>query len=219
MSSMVSSDTERAADADAVEDEAAEPESSKTKRGPRFGFRDPLARSTTFLAIAVVLVVAALVVAVIFGISWLRAPGGDDVDFSQQRDEVTRVAENTIITLNTVDYKQIDKSFGDIVNTMTAEAQQDFLSHKDTWKSLLVQGKVVSTAKVATENGRKAIAVEDLNIHDGSASVMVVVNLTVTPEGQKPTNPRERYILHMTRTPDGWKTNSFDPVTVNPAGQ
>jgi Mce-associated membrane protein len=213
MSTMVSSDTDRETDADAVEDEAGKP------RRPRFGFGDPMARSNTFMTIAVVLVVAALVAAVLFAVQWMRAPGGDDVDFSQSRDEVARVAENTIITLNTIDYKQIDKSFNDIVNTMTAEAQKDFTAHKDDWKSLLVQNKITSTAQVAVDNGRKALAVEDLNTHDGTASVMVVVNLTVTPEGQKPTNPRERYILHMNRTPDGWKTSSFDPVTVYPADQ
>ena len=217
MSTMVSSDTGRGTDdGDAVETDET---TGRTPRRTRFGFGDPLARSTTFLAGATVLVVAALVAAVLFAVQWFSAPGGDDVAFSQQRDEVARVAENTIITLNTIDYKQIDKSFNDIVNTMTAEAQKDFTSHKDDWKSLLVQNKIVSTAAVAVENGRKAIAVEDLNTHDGTASVMVVVNLTVTPEGQKPTNPRERYILHMNRTPDGWKTSSFDPVTVYPADQ
>ena len=215
MSTMVKSGTDVDKDVDAVDAEAAEQSSGRT----RFGFGDPLARSTTFLAIAIVLVVAALAAAVIYAVQWMGSPGGEDVDFSQQRDEVARVAENTIITLNTIDYKQIDKSFNDIVNTMTAEAQKDFTSHKDDWKSLLVQNKIMSTAKVAVDNGRKAIAVEDLNTHDGTASVMVVVNLTVTPEGQKPTNPRERYILHMNRTADGWKTSSFDPVTVYPADQ
>lgn len=216
MSSIVTSDTERAADAGAAEDKATPP----ARRGrARFGFGDPVGRSNTLVAIAAVLLVGCAAAAVWFGVSWLRAPGGDDVDFSQQRDEVARVAENTIITLNTVDYKQIDKSFNDIVNTMTADAQKEFAANKNQWKSLLVQGKVVSKAQLATENGRKAVAVEDLNTHDGTASVMVVVNVTVSPEGQTPTNPRERYILHMTRTGDGWKTSTFDPVTVYPAGQ
>jgi Mce-associated membrane protein len=219
MSTMVSSDTDHDTDADTDAVETGKSSGRSSSRRTRFGFGDPLARSTTFLAIAVVLVVAALAAAVIFAVQWFGAPGGEDVDFSQQRDEVARVAENTIITLNTIDYRQIDKSFNDIVNTMTAEAQKDFTSHKDDWKSLLVKNKIVSTAKVAVDNGRKAIAVEDLNTHDGTASVMVVVNLTVTPDGQKPTNPRERYILHMNRTPDGWKTSSFDPVTVYPADQ
>lgn len=216
MSTMVSSDTDRDTDADAVETEAG---GSAEPRRARIGFGDPLARSNTYLTGAVVLLVAALVAAVIFAVQFFGAPGGDDVDFSKDRDEVARVAESTIITLNTIDYRQIDKTFNDIVNTMTAEAQKDFTAHKDDWKSLLVKNKIVSTAQVAVDNGRKAIAVEDLNTHDGTASVMVVVTLTVTPDGQKPTNQRERYILHMNRTPDGWKTSSFDPVTVYPADQ
>jgi Mce-associated membrane protein len=221
MSASVNSDTDREPDAGVVEDtdaaEAAETDTADAKTAR--GLADPVTRSNTLLVVAGALLLVCAVAAVWFGISWARSSNNEDLDFAKQRDDVARVAGTTIIALNSIDYHQIDKSFDQIVNTMTADAQKDFLANKDKWKSLLVQGKIVSKAALATENGRQAVAVESLNTHDGTASVMVVVNVTVTPEGQQPTMPRERYILQMTRTGDGWKTSSFDPVTVYPAGQ
>ena len=54
----------------------------------------------------VALVVAAAAVAGWFGVAWFNAANDDSLAYSQARDEVNRVGQAAIVTMNTLDYRK-----------------------------------------------------------------------------------------------------------------
>jgi Mce-associated membrane protein len=189
------------------------PEPGSTADTPRAGRR--LRLTAPLVLVASLLAAAAVICAAFFGIRWAVDSHSDTIAFSQARDDALRAGEQAIKNFNTIDYHNVQgglavwkaSATGDLYNEVVGYTKNnDFIS-------TIQKAKVVTTAKILDA------AVTDLNTHDGKATVIAAVDITVTPEGQKPTDKRSRIEGNLTRTDSGWLLSAVQPVPVPSTGQ
>lgn len=155
------------------------------------------------LAAASALAVAAAACAAWFGWSWHSAEHSPALADARTRDVVLQDAEQAVLNFNTLDYHQasaglklwLDSSTGALHSQLSAGLRQEVT---------LVQGKkTITTAKILDA------AVTQLDTAAGTASVMVAVDVTVTPSKGSPFTERESEIGQLTRTASGWKLSAL----------
>jgi len=155
------------------------------------------------LAAATALAVAAAACAGWFGWSWYSAAHSSALANARARDIVLQDAEQAVLNFNTLNYHQapaglqlwLDSSTGTLHSQLAADLQEEVK---------LVQGKkTITTAKILDG------AVTQLDITGGTASVMIAVNVTVTPSKGSSFTEREGEVGQLTRTASGWKLSSL----------
>lgn len=161
---------------------------------------------TLIHALACVLCLAVLLTG---AVALWRASHDDRAALADTRDAVLVAATQDIATLNTLDYRKIDKGLDRwrAVTTGTLHDQLTQVRPRD--RKLLAQQRKISTGKVV-----KA-AVVDLG--DGTATVIAAVEVTVRDGGKdsaKPTVKRNRFTADLVRTGGSWKLESLDQVAV-----
>jgi Mce-associated membrane protein len=159
--------------------------------------------------LALVLVVAAVLSAGWFGWSWYRAAHDDALAYSQARDEALRVGEQAIQNLNTLDYRKAQQGIRIWEDSTTGDLHDQLVSGSAAFLGQIAQAKTVTTAKVLDG------AVTELDERAGKASVIVAVDITVTPTTGQPTDKRERLSGQLTRTGSGWKLSAVGQVPVS----
>jgi Mce-associated membrane protein len=177
-------------------------EPSKTNRLPRI-----------LLTAAIALSVAAAAVAGWFGVAWISAANDDSLAFSRTRDEVNRVAQAAVVTMNTLDYRKVDQGMKDWETATTGALHNEVLQGKKTYRDAIVQAQSVTTATVLSS------AVTELDDRTGKATVLVALRVTVTVKGQQPTPKDLRLQGELERTEAGWKLSAIGEVPTVPAGQ
>lgn len=192
------------AEAARAADEPAEETLAGTTR-PWFG-RNPLVIAGTVLA------VAAVAGAVVFGLLWRSAASGGASDVAKMRDDALRAAEQGSINLTTLDYRHVQQGLdrwkasttGSLHTQLTApNLVQQFTKQEQ-------QRKAVSTSKV------KDGVITELDANAGKASALVIVNVTVTQAGGKPTTKLEPLEWNLTLTKSGWKLSGIPGGQSNP---
>jgi Mce-associated membrane protein len=166
-----------------------------------------------FLTGAVALVVAAAAVAGWFGVSWFSAANDDSLAFSQVRDEVNRVGQAAVVTMNTLDYKTVDQGLKDWENATTGDLHDEIVKGKASSRDAIVQAQSVTKATVLSS------AVSELDDRAGQASIMVALKVNVTVKGQQPTDKFMRLAGKLQRTEDGWKLYEIGQVPYLQPGQ
>lgn len=155
------------------------------------------------LVAATALAVAAAACAGGFGWSWYSAAHSPALADARARDVVLQDAQQEVLNFNTLNYHQasagltlwLDSSTGALHSQLSADLQEE---------AKLVQGKkTITTAKILDA------AVTQLDTATGTASVMVAVNVTVTPSKGSPFTERESEIGQLTRTASGWKLSAL----------
>ncbi|HEV3379380.1 MAG TPA: hypothetical protein VG142_00100 [Trebonia sp.] len=155
------------------------------------------------LAAASALAVAAAACAGWFGWSWHSAAHSPALADARARDVALAGAEQAVLNFNTLDYHQasaglnlwLESSAGSLHSQLAQNLKQEVQ---------LVQGKkTITTAKILDG------AVTQLDTGAGTASVMVAVDVTVTPAKGSPFTERESEIGQVTRTSSGWKLTSL----------
>jgi Mce-associated membrane protein len=155
------------------------------------------------LAVASALAVTAAACAGWFGWSWHGAAHSPALADARARDVVLQDAEQAVLNFNTLNYHQasaglklwLDSSTGALHSQLSADLQEEVK---------LVQGKkTITTAKILDA------AVTQLDTTAGTASVMVAVNVTVTPSKGSPFSERESEVGQLTRTASGWKLSTL----------
>jgi Mce-associated membrane protein len=119
---------------------------------------------------------------------------------------VLGAAQQAAVTLNTLDYHNAPAGLDAWMAASTGQTLDAFTKQRDDYIKVVTNFKRVTTAK-ATD-----LAVTELDDRAGVARVIAGVDVTVTPEGQKPVLIRQRLQLEMNRTPDGWKVGRLAPV-------
>lgn len=187
----------------------ADPREAEPAPAKRVRLTDPVILAATVLA------AAAAACALFFGIRWIVHAHSESIAFSQTRDEVLRAGEQAIKNFNTMDYHNVQGSLRVWEQSATGALHDEVVGYtKDNnFISTFQKAKVVTTAKILDA------AVTDLNTHDGTATVIAAVDVTVTPDGQKPTDKRTRIEGTLTRTNSGWLLNAVQPVPVPSTGQ
>lgn len=162
---------------------------------------------------AVALVVAATAVAGWFGVSWIRAANDDSLSFSQTRDEVNRVGQAAIVTMNNLDYRKVDQGLKDWETATTGDLHNEILKGKKSSRDAIVAAQSVTQATVLSS------AVSELDDRAGQASVLVALKVHVTVKGQQPTDKFMRLSGKLQRTGDGWKLYQIGQVPYLQPGQ
>jgi Mce-associated membrane protein len=166
-----------------------------------------------FLTAAVALVVAATAVAGWFGVAWLRVANDDSLSFSQTRDEVNRVGQAAIVTMNNLDYRKVDQGLTDWETATTGNLHNEIVKAKKTSRDAIIQAQSVTRATVLSS------AVSELDDRAGQASVLVALRVNVTVKGQQPTDKFMRLEGKLQRTADGWKLYEIGEVPYVQSGQ
>ncbi|MGI5127343.1 hypothetical protein ACQEVB_11085 [Pseudonocardia sp. CA-107938] len=156
----------------------------------------------------IVQVVTALaaIAAITFGVLWAVSLNSGNGYLATQRDDVLGAAQQAAVTLNTLDYHDAAAGMDAWMGASTGQVLEEFKKNRDDYIKVVTNSKRVTTAK-ATD-----VAVTELDDRAGVARVIAGVDVTVTPDGQKPVLTRQRLQLEMNRTPDGWKVGRLAPV-------
>jgi len=165
------------------------------------------------LTVAVALVVAAAAVAGWFGVAWVNAANDDSLDYSRVRDEVNRVGQNAIVTMNTLDYRKVDQGLKDWEAATTGALHDEVVKGKASSREAIVAAESVTKATVLSS------AVSELDDRAGQASVLVALKVNVTVKGEEPKDKFMRLAGKLQRTDDGWKLYEIGQVPYLQPGQ
>jgi Mce-associated membrane protein len=163
-------------------------------------------RSAVFVT-AIVLAVTALT-ALSSGVWWAVATNSESVSFATERDEALRVGRQAIINFNTLDHHDVQRGLDLWAQSSTGPLHEEVVKGRDANAARIAEGKSTTTAEVLDA------AITELDVRAGKARMISVVKVTVTPEGQQPTEKRSRYQAELTREGQEWKLSALGPVSV-----
>jgi Mce-associated membrane protein len=171
----------------------------------RFG-RNPLVIAGAALA------VVAVACAVVFGLLWHSAASGDSANVARMRDQALQAAEQGSVNLTTLDYRHVQQGLdrwkasttGQLHTQLTAPGLVQSFTKQEQ------QRKAVSTSKV------KDGVITELDAKAGKASALVIVDVTVTQAGGKPSEKLEPLEWNLTLTKAGWKLSGIPGGQANP---
>jgi Mce-associated membrane protein len=165
--------------------------------------RDPL------LVTASALLVAAVVFAAWSGWSWLSAPRAS-AD-AQVRDQALRAGEQAVLNFNTLDYRTVDQGVKLWELSSTGTLHDEVTAGQAAFEQQIKQAKTITTAKILDG------ALTGFNVRAGTASVIVALQVTVTPASGTAATKQSRLAAKLTRTTAGWKLSSLGQVPVGAA--
>jgi Mce-associated membrane protein len=148
-----------------------------------------------------VFAVLSVVAAGITGWFWWHSPSAA---LAADRDTVLASGQRYAVDLNTLDYRTPD--FDRWRNAATGELADRLIRNKDSDKANAINTKTVSTAKVITA------AVTNLNSHNGTATMIAAVEITLSQNDTPAVARISRLDLDLARTPDGWKVSGLEVV-------
>ena len=156
------------------------------------------------------LVLVAALVAVSGGFMWWQADRDPDRAAAQTRDTVLIEARQAIETMNTLDYRSVDKGVKawSQVTTGTLRDQLAGVSADD--RTLLAEQKKISTGRV--------VDAAVIDVDDGTATVIAAVEVTVRDAAKpdsEPTVKRNRFSADLVKTGGRWKLESLQQVAVS----
>ncbi|MGO8958385.1 MAG: hypothetical protein ACLQFR_13585 [Streptosporangiaceae bacterium] len=165
--------------------------------------RDPL------LATASVLLAAAVVFAAWSGWSWLSAPrvSGD----AQLRDQALRAGEQAVLNFNTLDYHTVGQGVELWEQSSTGSLHNEVVTGQAAFEKQITQAKTITTAKILDG------ALTGFNGRTGTASVIVALQITVTPASGPAATKQSRLAGQLARTSSGWKLSTLGQVPVGTA--
>ncbi len=158
------------------------------------------------LAVVAVLAVLACGTAGWFGVSWVRAAHSESIDLVIERDTVLREARQAAVTLTTLDPVRVEESLGLWKRSVTGSLAEEFGSNREDYARMISERRSRSESKVVDA------AVAELDSRQGTARVLVGLDVTVIPEQGEPAVSQQRLQLQMTRTDAGWKASGINPV-------
>ncbi|WP_424189926.1 hypothetical protein ACOBQX_14210 [Actinokineospora sp. G85] len=198
-----------------ADSEPADSEAADAEAVPAAAADEPAAKprgANALLLGAGAVAVVALIFAVWFGVGWISAAGDDDLSVDRARDEVSRVSEAAVVTLNTLDYRQVDRDLDRWAAASTGQLLDDINNDRASAKTTIEQGKLITTARVLKS------AVTQLNDREGTAQVMVAIVRDFTPDGGAPETAYLRVQGALARTETGWKLSNVGSVDFAPPG-
>jgi Mce-associated membrane protein len=170
--------------------------------GLRGWTRDPL------LATATVLFVVAVTFAAWSGWSWFNAARAGVPAYSQLRDQVLQAGEQAVQNFNSLDYHNVAAGLNLWEQSSTGPLHAEIASGHAQFEMQIRQAKTVTTAKILDG------ALTTLNSQAGAATIIVAVQITVTPLQGAPAVKQTRLEGQLTRTPAGWKLSALGPAPV-----
>jgi Mce-associated membrane protein len=166
------------------------------------------------LAVMTVLVVAAAACAGWFGWSWLSTARSGSLALARTRDTVLAEAEQGVLNFNTLNYHQASAGLQVWLASSTGDLHAELAQNLRQEIQLVQQRKTITTARILDG------AVTELATGPGTATVIVAVEVTVTPSSGSPFVESESEVGHVDRTGSGWKLSSlgYPPGTEGASG-
>lgn len=200
---------ERTPDPDGERDAGPDPTAERPARpGPP--------RALVFVAAA--LASAALVVAVVFGALWQSAASSDDVEIAESREAVVATASKAVVAFTGLDSENPDEYFRRQKEIATGRLLEEIAKTEQEYR------EPISKAGTRVESRVADVAVEELNVHEGKALALAVVELDVTQKQDSGTKTL-RMQLQLERDPNAgdaehqsWKVSGISPVPYGASG-
>ena len=152
----------------------------------------------------------AALLAITGAFAWWQASHDDDIARAEARDTVLIKARQHIATLNSLDYRKVDKGVK-AWSDVTTGTLHDQLTQVDAQeRKLLAEQKKISTGKV--------VDAAVLELDGSTASVIASVEVTVRDAAKpdsEPTLKRNRFIADLQKAGGTWKLESLQQVAVN----
>ena len=181
-------------------------ESMTTKPGLRGWASEPL------VATAVVLAALAALFAAWSGWSWYRASTAGPPPGVQLRDQVLQAGEQAVQNFNTLDYRKVAAGLALWEQSSTGPLHTEISTGRAQFERQIKQTKTITTARILDG------ALTALNPRAGTASIIVAVQITVTPASGPPVTKQSRLAGTLTKTSSGWKLSQLGQVPVGAAG-
>ena len=181
------------------------PVSTTSRAGLRGWVSDPL------FATALVLVVLAAAFAGWAGWSWYSAAHSGPPASAQLRDQVLQAGEQAVQNFNTLDYRKVAQGLALWEQSSTGTLHDEIVAGHAQFARDIQQTKTVTTARVLDG------ALTSLNVRSHTASIIVAVQITVTPASGSPVTKQSRLLGTLTRTRSGWKLSALGQVPVGAA--
>lgn len=165
------------------------------------------------VVVCALLAVAAAACCAVFGISWLNASDSGTASLASTRDTVLRSAEQAVINLNSLDYRHADTSLQNWMSSSTGQLHDQFAA------GLKQEVADVQAAQNTTSARVLDAAVTSLDVPAGTASVMVAVDVSVTPAKGAPYSELQPEMGQLTLTATGWKLSAlnFSDASASPS--
>jgi Mce-associated membrane protein len=174
-----------------------------SKAGGRRWLSDPL------FVTAMVLVVLAAAFAGWAGWSWYSAAHTGPPASAQLRDRVLQAGEQAVENFNTLDYRKVAQGLALWEQSSTGALHDEIAAGREQFEHDIQQTKTVTTARILDG------ALTSLNGH--TATIIVALQITVTPANGSPSIKQSRLEGRLTRTTAGWKLSSLGEVPVGAA--
>lgn len=162
------------------------------------------------------LAAAAIIAAGVFGVLWWIAASGENAELANTRDDIVRVGTSAVQAFTELDYTKPDEYFDRSAAASTDELAKQINAGREANKKAMVEAKTTASTKVLD------IAVAELNQHEGKASFLAAIQVTVT-QGEKSSVKPMRVEVQMDRVEeDGeqvWKVSGISQVPVVGAAQ
>jgi Mce-associated membrane protein len=159
---------------------------------------------------------AGLVAAAVFGIQWWVSANDGNASLAAARDDVLRVGGAAVKAYTEVDYKDLDGFFARQKAVSDPNMQAQLAQLEPTYRKALGDAQTTVTTTI------QAIAVEELNEHEGKASLLAAISTDVTKGTAHSVKPL-RLEVQMSRIAENgqqvWKLSSIGEVPLVAAGQ
>lgn len=183
-------------------------ETQVSEEPPETEAEEPAARSRRWSTLA--LLVAATLVMITGLFAWWQSSGDEDTALAETRDTVLISARQHIQTLNSLDYRSVDKGLKTWLAVTTGTLHDQLAAVGADERQLLADQKKISTGRVVDA------AVLDLD--DGKATVIASVEITVVDDAvadAQPTVKRNRFTADLVDVKGSWKLENLQQVAVN----
>ena len=174
------------------------------RAGVRGRVSDPL------LASALVLCVLAAAFAGWSGWSWYSAAHAGTPP-GQLRDQVLQAGEQAVQNFNTLDYRNVAQGLTLWEQSSTGILHSQIAAGRAQFERQIQQTKTVTTARILDG------ALTSLNPRAGTASLIVAIQITVTPAHGAPVTKQSRLEGQLARTASGWKLSALGQAPVGAA--
>ena len=179
--------------------------SATTKPGTRGWLAEPL------VATALVLAVLAAGFAAWSAWSWYQASNAGPPAPAQLRDQVLQAGEQAVQNFNTLDYRKVAAGLALWEQSSTGPLHTEIIKGRTQFERQIQQTKTITTARILDG------ALTALNPRAGTASMIVAVQITVTPASGSPVTKQSRLVGTLAKTASGWKLSQLGQVPVGAA--
>jgi Mce-associated membrane protein len=180
-------------------------ESMTAEPGTRRWLANPL------VATALVLAILAALFAAWSGWSWYRASAAGPPPDAQLRDQVLQSGEQAVQNFNTLDYRKVAAGLALWEQSSTGPLRTEIAKGRPQFEQQIQQTKTITTARILDG------ALTALNPRAGTASIIVAVQITVTPANGSPVTKQSRLVGTLAKTASGWKLSQLGQVPVGAA--